>query len=714
MAKPIKVPVVMQMEALECGAASLAMILAYHGRIEPLEKVRMACGVSRDGTSVKAIKSAAAAYGLTAKAFRYELDMAQDISFPAIIHWNFNHFVVLCGFTKKGAVINDPARGRVTVSMKEFDQAFTGVVIMFEKNDDFEAGGEKHSVMNFARKRLRGTRSAIIFVFITTVFVTVVGIVQPLFSKVFMDSILTKGQSDWLTPFIGIMAIVLAFSIVVNYLQAVYLRKIQGKFAVSANSEFMWHVLRLPMHFFSQRNAGDLVGRQGLNQSITNTLVGELAPAGLDLLTLVLYLTIMLKYSVILTAVGLVTVAINLFSAGYISNKIMNISRVAMRERGKVDSTTTSGIEMIETIKAAGAESGFFERWSGFIARESVENNRVLKTNIYMNSIPQFLTSLANSSVLLIGALLIINGDFTVGMLMAFQGFIAEFLSPALSLINVGTTVQQMRASMERVEDVMEYPADVDYTKDEKESLEGAKKLSGDIRLKDVTFGYSTNSPALIKDFSIDIKPGSKVAFVGGSGCGKSTMTKLISGLYKPWSGTIEFDGKPMEELNHMIFTSSVAVVDQDIIMFEDSIRNNIKMWDQSIEDFEMIMAAKDASMHEEIMLREGYDCKLTEGGKNFSGGQRQRLEIARVLAQDPSIVIMDEATSALDAKTEYEVINAIKDRGITCIIVAHRLSTIRDCDEIVVMNYGEVVERGTHEELMAKGGLYTQLITTE
>ena len=310
-----------------------------------------------------------------------------------------------------------------------------------------------------------------------------------------MDSILTKGQSDWLMPFIGIMAIVLAFSIVINYLQAVYLRKIQGKFAVSANSEFMWHVLRLPMHFFSQRNAGDLVGRQGLNQSITNTLVGELAPAGLDLLTLVLYLTIMLKYSVILTAVGLVTVAINLFSAGYISNKIMNISRVAMRERGKVDSTTTSGIEMIETIKAAGAESGF-ERWSGFIARESVENNRVLKTNIYMNSIPQFLTSLANSSVLLIGALLIINGDFTVGMLMAFQGFIAEFLSPALSLINVGTTVQQMRASMERVEDVMEYPADVDYTKDENESLAGAKKLSGDIRLKDVTFGYSTNAPA--------------------------------------------------------------------------------------------------------------------------------------------------------------------------------------------------------------------------
>lgn len=714
MSRPVKVPVVMQMEALECGAASLAMILAYHGRWVPLERMRLACGVSRDGSNVKSLKKAAAGYGLTARAFRYEMDMIEKIPVPAIIHWNFNHFVVLCGFTKKGAVLNDPARGRVTVSMKEFDKAFTGVVVTFEKNEDFREGGEKRSVMEFAAKRLRGTKPAILFVLVTTVFLTIVGIVQPLFAKVFMDYILTRGNTDWLYPFIGIMAAVVLFSIAVNFLQAVYMRKIQGKFAIVANSEFMWHVLRLPMNFFSQRNAGDLVSRQSLNQSITNTLVGDLAPAGLDLVTLVLYLVIMFRYSVILTAVGLVTVAVNLFSAGFISNKIMNISRVAMRERGKVESTTTSGIEMIETIKAAGAETGFFERWSGFIARESVENNRVLKTNLYLNTVPQFLSSLANSSVLLIGALLIIRGEFTVGMLMAFQGFISQFITPALTLTNVGNTIQQMRASMERVEDVMEYPTDVDYSREDEESLSGAQKLSGHIQLKDVTFGYSTNAVPLISGFYIDIKPGSKVAFVGASGCGKSTMTKLISGLYKPWSGTIEFDGRPMEELNRMIFTSSIAVVDQDIILFQDSIRSNIKMWDESIEDFEMIMAAKDASMHEEIMLRDGYDCRLAEGGKNFSGGQRQRLEIARVLAQDPSIVILDEATSALDAKTEYEVIHAIKERGITCIIVAHRLSTIRDCDEIIVMNYGEVVERGTHEELMKNGGLYTQLITTE
>ena len=714
MDKPVKVPVVMQMEALECGAASLAMILAYHGRWVPLEKMRRDCGISRDGSNLKSLKTAAQKYGLTAKAFRYEIDMAKEIQTPAIIHWNFNHFVVLCGFTKKGAVLNDPARGRITVTWKEFDRSFTGIVVTFEKNETFEAGGERRNVLSFARKRLAGTQSAFLFVFITTIFLTIIGIVQPLFSKVFMDTILSGGNSEWLYPFIGIMAAVVAFSIVVNYLQAIYMRKLEGKFAIVANSEFMWHVLRLPMNFFSQRSAGDLVSRQGLNQSITSTLIGQLASAGLDLLTLILYLAIMLKYSPVLTLVGLVTVAVNLFSAGYISNKIMNMSRVAMREKGKVESTTTSGIEMIETIKAAGAENGFFEKWSGYIARESIENNKVLKTNLYMNSIPQFLSSLANISVLLIGALLIINGSFTVGMLMAFQGFILQFITPALTLTNVGTTIQQMQASMERVEDVMEYPTDVDYNAEKDECLTGAQKLTGDIRIKDIAFGYSAMAPPLIENFSIHIKPGSKVAFVGGSGCGKSTMTKLISGLYKPWSGSIEFDGIPMDKVNHMVFTSSVAVVDQDIILFQDSIRNNVKMWDQSIEDFEMIMAAKDASMHEEIMLRDGYDCKLSEGGKNFSGGQRQRLEIARVLAQDPSIVILDEATSALDARTEYNVIEAIKDRGITCIIVAHRLSTIRDCDEIVVMNYGEVVERGTHEELMKNGGLYTQLITTE
>jgi ABC-type bacteriocin/lantibiotic exporter with double-glycine peptidase domain len=328
--------------------------------------------------------------------------------------------------------------------------------------------------------------------------------------------------------------------------------------------------------------------------------------------------------------------------------------------------------------------------------------------------IPAFFSTLANYAVLVVGVWMTMEGKFSLGAVLMFQGFLGSFMSPAMMMVNAGQTIQEMRTQMERIEDVMRYPEDESVAGNVIEEGERSK-LRGNIELKNVTFGYSKLGAPLIEDFSMTLKPGSTVAFVGSSGCGKSTLSKLISGLYKPWSGEILFDSKPISEINREVFTGSLAVVDQDIIMFEDTIANNIKMWDASIEDFEMILAAKDAQIHDDIMLRDGgYNYKLTEGGKDFSGGQLQRIEIARVLAQDPTIIIMDEATSALDAKTEYNVVKSIKDRGITCIVVAHRLSTIRDCDEIIVLKKGKVVERGTHEQLYNKGGLYTQLVTNE
>lgn len=721
MKKPVtkgvaKVPVVMQMEALECGAASLTMILAYYNKWIPLEQVRVDCGVSRDGSNARNILRAARSYGFTAKGYRFEPEELKTSGmFPCIIHWNFNHFVVLNGFKGNKVYLNDPARGSYSVSMEVFDEAFTGICLFFEPNEDFEPGGKPKSMAGFAKKRLAGAGTAVAFVVLTTLISSLMGIINPAFSRIFLDRLLTGKNPDWFMPFILALGGMGIIQIVVAWIHAVYSLRINGKLAVVGNTSYMWKILRMPMEFFSQRMAGDIQQRQSANALIAKDLVDTFAPLALNTIMMVFYLVVMLRYSFVLTLVGILSILINLMVSGIISKKRINITRVQMRDAGKLAGTTVAGIEMIETIKASGAENGFFEKWSGYQASVNTQQVKFEKLNQYLGIVPSLVSSMAGIAVLMIGVYLTINGEFTVGMIMAFQGFLSSFTQPATELITAGQTLQEMRTDMERVEDVMEYPTDVNYENDELNEKDEYGKLTGKVEMKHVTFGYSKLDEPLIRDFDLSLKPGSRVAFVGASGCGKSTLSKLISGLYKPWSGEILFDGKPMEQIDHSVFTGSLAVVDQDIILFEDTIANNIKMWDNSIEDFEMIMAARDAHLHEDIMQREGgYNYKITEGGKDFSGGQRQRMEIARVLAQDPTVIILDEATSALDAKTEYEVVKSIKDRGITCIVVAHRLSTIRDCDEIIVLDHGNVVERGTHEELFALGGAYTQLVSNE
>lgn len=711
-----KVPVVMQMEALECGAASLAMILAYYDKWIPLEQVRSDCGVSRDGSNAANVLRAARSYGMIAKGYRYEPEELKKYGkFPCIVHWNFNHFVVLNGFKKDKAVLNDPAKGNYTVSMKVFDESFTGICLMFEPGESFVPSGKPKSMMSFARERMKGSAVAVAFVILTSIISNLIGIINPAFSRIFLDRLLTGVNPEWFMPFIMALALIGIIQLVVSWISAVYSLKINGKMDAVGNTTFMWKVLRMPMEFFSQRMAGDICQRQSSNSNIAKTLVSTFAPLLLNTIMMIFYLVVMLRYSLVLTLIGLISIVVNFFVSRIISAKRVNITRVQMRDAGKLAGTTVAGIEMIETIKAAGAENGFFEKWAGYQASVNTAQVKYARLNQYLGLIPSAVSGITNIAVLMLGVYLVIQGEFTIGMVMAFQGFLSSFQAPAMTLISAGQTMQEMRTEMERIEDVMKYPTDVEYAEDEKDDGREYSKLSGNIELKNITFGYSKLAKPLISDFNLTLKPGQRIALVGGSGSGKSTIAKLISGLYKPWSGEILFDGKPMSEIDREVFTGSLAVVDQDIILFEDTIANNIKMWDKSIEDFEMIMAARDAQIHEDIMQREnGYQYKITEGGKDFSGGQRQRLEIARVLAQDPTIVILDEATSALDAKTEYEVVKAIKDRGITCIVVAHRLSTIRDCDEIIVLDYGEVKERGTHEELMKQGGLYTKLVTSE
>ena len=711
-----KVPVIMQMEALECGAASLAMILAYYGKWIPLEQVRADCGVSRDGSNAKNVLKAARSYGLTAKGYRYEPEQLKEKGmFPCIIHWNFNHFVVLNGFKGNKAVINDPAKGTYSVSMEAFDKAFTGICLMFEPTEAFVPEGKPKSMLVFAKDRLKGMGGAIGFMVLITAISALINIIYPAFSRIFLDRLLTGQNPGWLRPFLYGLAAVSAVQVVVTFVQEVFTIRFNSKIAAMGNAAFMWKILRMPMEFFSQRLAGDIQGRKEDNASIAHTLVVTFAPLVIQSCVLVFYLVVMLRYSEFLTLVGLFSVVINLVMSRIISQKRINLTRVQMRDAGKLSGTTVTGIEMIETIKANGAENGFFAKWAGYQASVNAQQVKYTKLNQYLGVIPQIVSSLTNTAVLILGVYLVMNNRFTVGMVMAFQGFLASFMAPAGQLLSAGQTLQEMRTQMERVEDVMKYPTDVVCQfRDLDEDTEYGK-LSGAVELRNVTFGYSRLAEPLIRDFNLSLKPGSRVAFVGTSGCGKSTLSKLISGLYQPWSGEIFLDGIPIREIDHNVFTGSVAVVDQDIVIFEDSISNNVKMWDESIEDFEMILAARDARIHDDIMQREGgYRYSLREGGKNFSGGQRQRLEIARALSQDPSVIIMDEATSALDAKTEREVVNAIADRGITCIVIAHRLSTIRDCDEILVLDKGTVIERGTHPELLAKGGKYTELVTSD
>ena len=742
MSKINNIPIVMMMENTECGAACLNMILGYYGKWVSLEQVRQDCAINRDGSNALNLVKAARNYGLRGGGYRASVDALRDVSEPLILHWNFSHFVVLCGFDKDKAVIIDPAMGRVNVSMEEFDVSYTGVVLKFEPGPEFKKEGHRDTVINFVRSRLRNSHRTFLAAVLFSILVGLGGLISPFLSRVYLDYILSGSNKEWFTTVIGFMALMAIFIGLSSIVEAVYGLQVEAKLGVNAGTRFMWHVLHLPVEFFKQRYVGDVVQRQESNQNIARLLIKSLAPIVIEVVFTIFFVAAMLHYSVMLTLLGVLVLFLNLVITERATMVDINRNRAQLQYKGRMDNATIAGVEMIETIKASGTEDEYFERWAGLHANFLNYGNttRGARLEVYLG----FFRDLANWAVVIAGGWLILQGEITVGMLLAIQGFLSNVSTPLQSLISVGQQFQELVNAINRVEDVMRYKADVPETfseemekagivlpkegsDPEKRNLdkdriveklfqnEEPEKLSGEIEFRNVTFGYSKLSDPFIENFSLKVPAGGSVAFVGYSGCGKSTMAKLLSGLYKPWSGEILYDGNPIDDIPRDIFTSSLSVVDQDIVLFEDEIAENISLWDKSIEDFDIILAARDAHIHDEIISREGgYHGMIRENGKNFSGGQRQRIEIARVLAEDPSILILDEATSALDAETEYKVMDSIRDRGISTIVIAHRLSTIRECDEIIVMDKGKIVDRGTHDELMSRGGLYHQLITME
>ncbi len=714
--KVAKVPVIMQLEALECGAACLDMILAYYGKWIPLEKVRKDCGVSRDGSNANHIRLAAINYGMNAEGYKVEPEYLEEEGiFPCILFWNGNHFVVLDGFHKGKAVLNDPARGVVEVSRQEFLDSFTGIIIELSPGENFVPEGKPKSIMGFVRKKIKGLGPSFAFAVALSAISALIGVLNPGITRVFMDRLLPGKSPEWVTPFLILASSLALIQLITAFVQRIFSLKMEGKMAITSNSEYMWHVLRLPVEFFSQRQTGDLAMRKMTNATIASTMINTLTPLVLNGVMMIFYLVVMIRYNSLLALIGVVSILINSALQKYISNKKINISRVKLRDAAKLQSATVSGIEMIETIKASGVEDEFFSKWAGYQASVNKQDMTSQHITQYYGLILTMVSALTNDVIIGIGLLSTMAGNFSVGMLMGFTGLLNSFRAPVSMMTSARDLIREMRTDMERIEDVLEYPTDVKPDSLELKDEVNYSKLSGKVEMKNVTFGYSPLGKPLLQNFNLSIEPGQKIAFVGASGCGKSTLAKLLTGLYQPWSGEILFDGVPISQIDRNLFTGSVAKVDQEVTLFEDTISNNIKMWDNSIEDFEVILAARDASIHSDIIEREGgYQYMLKENGKDLSGGQRQRLEIARVLAQDPTVLIMDEATSALDARTEAEVVESIHMRGITCIVVAHRLSTIRDCDEIIIMDNGIAVERGTHEELYKKGGLYKELVTSE
>ncbi|BED93135.1 MAG: NHLP family bacteriocin export ABC transporter peptidase/permease/ATPase subunit [Candidatus Paraimprobicoccus trichonymphae] len=717
MKKAIKVPVIMQMEALECGAACLCMIAAYYKKWIPLTKVRDDCGVSRDGSVAKNIVEAGRNYDFESAGYRLEPSDLKSIQWPVILHWDFNHFVVFCGFDNKmqKVYINDPGRGRVTVSIQEFDKSFTGIVLSFVPSKNFKPEGKPKSVVAFAKKSLKGATFPFLIAIVISIILEIISMATPIFDKVFYDDILSGKRSDWLMSFLGIMLIILLIQTLVGIIKSIYWTKIEGKFAVTSSAEFMWHVLRLPLDFFSQRYIGDIASRQESTAQVALTAIQKIAPVFIDSISLVFYLFIMINYSWQLTIIGISAIIIDIFITKYTSEKVLNFQRASVPNAGKLASITYSGIENVETIKSTGAESGYFERWAGYYARQSNASVALAKFNAYFGTLPRLVNDLSDTVMMVAGTYLIMHGNITLGIFTAFGRFLKLFLNPVSTFMDIYQSFISMRCDMERIDDVLEYPTDVKNvtaSKDDKTD----RKLLGKLEIKNLTFGYSKLAKPLLEDFSLNLDPGSWVALVGGSGSGKSTIAKLIMNLYKPWKGEILFDGLKRSKIDDYRFHASIAMVDQERIIFDDTIKNNIKIWDESIEDFAITIAARDAGIHDDILSRkDGYNHKMREGGKDFSGGQCQRMEIARALSQEPTLIVLDEATSALDSKTEQKIMQNIKDLRCSCLVVAHRLSTIRDCNEIIVLNGGKVVQRGTHDELMkAENNHYNKLITTE
>lgn len=709
-----RTPTILQMEAVECGAAALAIILAHYRRWVPLEELRVECGVNRDGSKASNMVKAARRYGMEAKGFRKSPEQVMEMRLPVIVFWNFNHFLVVEGFKKDQVFLNDPAIGPRTVTWQEFDEGFTGVVLDIHPGESFEPGGKKESVFELMAERLQGSWNSVALLLLVGVALVVPGLLTPVFTKVFVDNYLIGQMDYWVRPLLLGMAITAIMRILLSWLQENTLAHLRARLSVAGSSRFLWHVLRLPMVFYQQRSPGEISNRVAINDKVAGVLAGDVAESLLSVLTIGFYAALMLMFDVALTALAVLIALGNAVVVKMMARRRQDGSQQLLMEHGKLMGTSMNGIRSIETLKASGTESDFFAQWAGHHAKTTNAQQQLAGSTLMLMAVPGLLVGLNTALILGFGGLRVMEGALTIGALVAFQSLTQSFLRPVSQLVDVGGRIQEMLGDMRRLRDVMQYEQDPQTLSRPTAGTSQPAHLQGFMELRDLTFGFSPLGAPLIENFNLRLTPGMRVALVGASGCGKSTVSKLVMGLLKPWSGEVLFDGKPAQHWDRDVLANSLAMVDQEIAVFDGSIRDNLTLWDDTIDDQQLFEATRDANIHDTITSRRGgYQSAMEEGGRNFSGGQLQRLEIARALAPSPSILVLDEATSALDTLSEQAIDDSLRRRSCTCLIVAHRLSTIRDCDEIIVLDHGKVVQRGTHHAMKDIDGPYRNLIST-
>ncbi|MCB0086455.1 MAG: NHLP family bacteriocin export ABC transporter peptidase/permease/ATPase subunit [Caldilineaceae bacterium] len=720
----VKTPTVLQMEAVECGAAALAILLGYYKRFVPLEELRIACGVSRDGSKAINILRAARAYGLEGNWYRRSLEQVLTGPLPVIVFWNFNHFLVVEGSQGDTVYINDPAAGPRRITRAEFDRSYTGISLEVQPDAAFTPQGAQGNLWQGLRERMVGLSGAFALLVGISLLLVIPTLVTPTLLQIFIDRVLVRNLQRWPAQLMASLLLAIVLAAGLTWLQQTLLLRMELRMALGQSTKFVWHILRLPLSFFDQRYRGDISSRIDANDAIANLIGGGFGAVLLNCLTSLLLALVMLAYSPTLTAIAVTMPVAAIIMLRRLERRRTDLSTRFEIEQAKLMSTSIVGLQTIETLKALGGEGDFFAKWSGYHARTINTEQELARFDVFTSAFSPLWQGLVTAGILGLGSLFVIQGDLTIGRLVAFYTLSLTFQSQFRRLIDVVGQAQRSAGQLARLDDAWRYPLDWRHAADasatapapaDADERQPLARAAGRLTLRNLGFRFSPLDPEFIQDLNLDVAPGGWVALVGRSGSGKSTLGRLITGLYTPSSGDVLLDGQPLHRWQRDQLANSMATVDQEIAIFGGALSDNLTLWDATVPEAQIVDAVRDAALTDVVeALPDGYRSPLSENGDNLSGGQRQRVEIARALVRNPALIVLDEATSALDAVTELHIAQALRRRGCTCIMVAHRLSTIRDADEIIVLDQGKIVERGHHAELLAADGQYAQLIAEE